>query len=78
MVRPLLHEYLGTKVLRRVPEECLDIELLYEPLNSLAIRGERPCDMLKNLSNLLTTLSQMDESVEVSEIFDQIIENLEE
>ena len=77
MVRPLKHEYLGTKILRRVPEECLDIELLYDSLNSLAVRGERPCDILKNLSTLLTTLSQMDESVEISEILDQIIENLE-
>ena len=56
----------------------MDIEGLYEPLNLLAIRGERPSDILKNLSNLLTALSQMDESVEISEILDQIVENLEE
>ena len=78
MVRPLQHEFLGTRRMVRVPEECMDIESLYEPLNLLAIRGERPRDILKNLSTLLTTLSQMDKSVEVSEILDQIIENLEE
>ena len=76
MVRPLLHEELGTKVLRRVPENCLDIEALYEPLNTLARQGQRPRDILNSLSSLLTTLSQI-EGVEAGKVLDDIIESIQ-
>ena len=77
MSRPLEYELLGQKVIRRVPENAIELENLYESLNLLYIKGYKPKNIIRELEKLLTALSNLETREDLCEILSDMAEKLE-